>query len=449
MAAINRHKRELIFKLVFYGPGLGGKTTTLKYVHAATKPDHRGNMVSLATDTDRTLYFDYLPVRLLKLGDMTVKLQLYTVPGQVYYAATRKLVLSGADGIVFVADTQAARLDSNHESLDDLNANLAEQGRKLSSVPHAFQWNKRDLPDLVPVDELDRRLNLFGAPSVPTVATTGEGVFTTLERVTRAVIEAYRADLPTATRVEGVPLYLDAEEIGLADAIKGLADAKPARPPSNPRRSPEAAPPTSSRKGEAQPNPSFGTSPPPHPVPAATTAFAQSSAIANAVVHAVPSQTFGHVSASGAAPLAAVPSTVDAPHANAPGVLSRATPAQSQNEGAPTFSLADLWPASDRDAVRRAEQALAAADTSGAVTAAEDLLTRVLAAGSVLLGGQAHPRDPVLLVTLLGLDGARYLGFRGVTRGLRSKRSPTLRDALECYAFALEARRALDRAGRP
>jgi hypothetical protein len=119
------------------------------------------------------------------------------------------------------------------------------------------------------------------------------------------------------------------------------------------------------------------------------------------------------------------------------------------NQGSAAVSLADLWPASDRDAVRRTEQALAAGDPSGAVTAAEDLLTRVLAAGSVLLGGQAQPRDPVLLVTLLGLDGARYLGFRGVTRALRSKRPPTLRDALECYAFALEARRALDRASRP
>ena len=161
MASINRLKRELLFKIVFYGPGLGGKTTTLQYVHASTKPENRGNMVSLATDTDRTLYFDYLPVKLLQLGDVTVKLQLYTVPGQVYYAATRKLVLSGADGIVFVADTQTERLDSNLESLDDLNANLAEQGRKLSAIPHVFQWNKRDLPNVVPLDELDRRFNLF------------------------------------------------------------------------------------------------------------------------------------------------------------------------------------------------------------------------------------------------------------------------------------------------
>ncbi|MGD0525243.1 MAG: GTPase domain-containing protein, partial [Polyangiaceae bacterium] len=196
MPTLNRLKRELLLKIVFYGPGLGGKTTTLHHVHSATKPENRGELVSLATDTDRTLYFDYLPVKLLQVGDVTVKLQLYTVPGQVYYAATRRLVLNGVDGLVFVADTQAARLDANLESLDDLNANLAESGRKLSTIPHVFQYNKRDLPDLVPLDELDRRLNLFGAPSVGTIATRGDGVFDVLERITRLVIEAYRAELP-------------------------------------------------------------------------------------------------------------------------------------------------------------------------------------------------------------------------------------------------------------
>src|SRR5579864_3565994 len=230
MASINRLKRELLFKVVFYGPGLGGKTTTLQHVHSATKPENRGNMLSLATDTDRTLYFDYLPVKLLKIGDVHIKLQLYTVPGQVYYAATRKLVLSGADGIVFVADTQSARLDADLESLDDLNANLAEQGRKLSSLPHVFEWNNRDLPDLVPLDELDRRLNLFGAPSVATVATTGQGVFEVLERITRLVAETYRAELPlSGGRVEGTPLFLDAEDVGLTGAIRDLADSRPAR----------------------------------------------------------------------------------------------------------------------------------------------------------------------------------------------------------------------------
>jgi signal recognition particle receptor subunit beta len=390
MASINRLKRELLFKIVFYGPGLGGKTTTLKYVHSASKPENRGNLVSLATDTDRTLYFDYLPVRLLKLGDVAVKLLLYTVPGQVYYAATRKLVLSGADGIVFVADTQAARIDSDLESLDDLNTNLAEQGSKLSGVPHVFQWNKRDLPDVVALDELDRRLNLFGAPSVATVATTGQGVFDVLDRITHLVVDAYRAELPISGKRDGVPLFLDAEEVGLADAIRDLADSRPAQAPSSARRgpvSPDASPVSaaSSREDPASPGP------------------------ATTLAHA----------------------TTPAPTAAGAG-----------------FSLTDLWPSADRDGARRAEQALAARDPSAAVAASEDLLSRVLAAGSMLLGGQTHPRDPTLIVTLLGVDGTRYLAFRGVARAARARRSPTMREALECYMFAVEARRALDRTTR-
>jgi signal recognition particle receptor subunit beta len=381
MASINRLRRELLFKIVFYGPGLGGKTTTLQHVHAATKPENRGNMVSLATDTDRTLYFDFLPVKLLRVGDVVVKLQLYTVPGQVYYAATRKLVLSGADGIVFVADTQSGRLDSNFESLEDLNANLAEQGRKLSALPHVFQWNKRDLPDLVPLDELDRRLNLFGVPSQPTVATTGKGVFDVLESITRLVVEAYRTELPIAgAKAEGIPLFLDAEEVGLAGAIQDLADSQPVRSPPTARLGVLRTPP---RGASSERN------------------------------------------------------AADAPTSRQMAATSADAPA--------AFSFADLWPAADRETARRAEQLLASGDAAAAITACEDLVSRVLAAGSLLVGGQTPP-DPALVVALLGLDGPRYLAFRAVARGLRSKKPPTLRDALEGYAFAIEARRRLDRA---
>src|SRR5437870_2283746 len=136
MAALNPLTRELVFKIVFYGPGLGGKTTTLQHIHGATRPENRGNLVSLATPTDRTLYFDFLPIRVPKIRTMSVRLQLFTVPGQVYYSATRKLVLTGADGLVFVADSQIARADANQESLEDLNANLADHGRSLSQIPH-------------------------------------------------------------------------------------------------------------------------------------------------------------------------------------------------------------------------------------------------------------------------------------------------------------------------
>jgi signal recognition particle receptor subunit beta len=403
MASINRFKRELLFKLVFCGPGLGGKTTTLRHVHAASKPEHRGNMVSLATDTDRTLYFDYLPVQLLRIGDVGVKLQLYTVPGQVYYSATRKLVLSGADGIVFVADTQSARLDSNLESLDDLNANLAEQGRKLSALPHAFQWNKRDLPDLAPLDELDRRLNLFGAPAVPTVATSGEGVFELLEQITRLVVESYRAELPMAGgKAEGIPLFLDAEEVGLSDAIKELADSQPARSSSTARLGVAASP--------------------------ANAVASPANAIASSRTRARP----------------AVPAASSDPSFSAATPAHSPAPAQAPTDKtAAAFSLAELWPPADHETVRRTEQRLGARDAAGAIGDCEDLLSRVLAAGSVLVGGQSP--DPALVVALLGLDLERYLAFRAAARGVRAKRPATIRDAFECYAFSIEARRRLDR----
>ena len=135
MASVNPLSRELVFKIVYYGPGLGGKTTTLEHIHATAKPEHRGKLVSLATPVDRTLYFDFLPVRLPPIRGMNVRLQLFTVPGQVYFNATRKLVLTGADGIVFVSDSQVARADANLESLENLRENLADQGRELARDP--------------------------------------------------------------------------------------------------------------------------------------------------------------------------------------------------------------------------------------------------------------------------------------------------------------------------
>jgi signal recognition particle receptor subunit beta len=405
MASINRLKRELLFKIVFYGPGLGGKTTTLQHVHAATKPEQRGNMLSLATDTDRTLYFDYLPLKLLQVGDIHVKLQLYTVPGQVYYAATRKLVLSGADGIVFVADTQTERLDANLESLDDLNANLAEQGRKLSDFPHVFQWNKRDLPNVTPLDELDRRFNLFGAPSMGTVATTGEGVFGVIERVTRLVVEAYRAELPASGKPEGIPLFLDADEVGLTDAIKELADSQPVRSASATARLGIVKSPAKSPNSASRSRPSLRTS----------------------------SARAGNHSARTSA-VSSSPPTAPAPQRD---------PAVSKP--APQFSMVELWPASDQESALRVEALAGTGDPVGAIAACEDLLSRVLAAASMLLGTPPHPRDPAVIVALLGLDGGRYLAFRSIARAARAKRPTATRDALECYAFAVEARYTLDR----
>src|SRR5690606_7091880 len=175
---------------------LGGKTTTLQHLHATAKPEHRGRLVSLATPGDRTLYFDFLPILLPKVRGMSVRLQLYTVPGQVYYDATRKLVLKGADGLVFVADSQPSRMDANLESLQNLRDNLREHGLELSKVPHVFQYNKRDLDDVVAIDELERALNAHKAPALPTSAALGDGVYEALETIARLVLDSFEEKAP-------------------------------------------------------------------------------------------------------------------------------------------------------------------------------------------------------------------------------------------------------------
>ena len=191
MAVVNPLAREVVFKVVYYGPGLGGKTSSLQYVHAATRPEHRGKMVSLATPVDRTLYFDYLPIRIPDVRGLGVRLQLFTVPGQVYYNATRKLVLTGSDAVVFVADSQTARFEANLESIDNLRDNLREHGRDLAQMPHVLQYNKRDLPGIVPFEELEHELNRDGAPAFGTVATTGAGIFEALEAVTQRMMREF------------------------------------------------------------------------------------------------------------------------------------------------------------------------------------------------------------------------------------------------------------------
>src|SRR6266516_6506493 len=193
MPVVNPLAREVVFKVVYYGPGLGGKTTSLQHVHATTRPEHRGKMVSLATPVDRTLYFDFLPIRLPMIRGMSVRFQLFTVPGQVYYNATRKLVLTGADGLVFVSDSQSGRTDSNLEAMENLRENLQEHGRTLVDFPHVVQHNKRDLSDILSLEELDRMLNAHKAPSFGTVATRGDGVYDALETITKLIVAAFES----------------------------------------------------------------------------------------------------------------------------------------------------------------------------------------------------------------------------------------------------------------
>jgi signal recognition particle receptor subunit beta len=189
MPLVNYSSREITCKIVYYGPGRGGKTTNLQDVHARIPEAKRGRMVSLATEMDRTLFFDFLPLDLGTISGFQVKFQLYTVPGQVYYDATRKLVLQGADGVVFVADSQARRQEENVESFRNLQSNLLEQGVDPRTLPLCLQYNKRDLPDAVPVEEMDRTLNYRGLRAYPAVATAGTGVFETLRGITELVLE--------------------------------------------------------------------------------------------------------------------------------------------------------------------------------------------------------------------------------------------------------------------
>jgi small GTP-binding protein len=190
MSLVNFTTREITCKIVYYGPGRSGKTTNLQYIYGRVPEDRRGRMVSLATQTDRTLFFDFLPLELGSISGFTTRFQLYTVPGQVYYNATRKLVLQGADGVVFVADSQARQLDENVESLQNLQANLLEQGVDVRDVPTVLQYNKQDLPsDLILVpDELDEQLNFRDVPSFAAAAVTGKGVFETLRGISERVL---------------------------------------------------------------------------------------------------------------------------------------------------------------------------------------------------------------------------------------------------------------------
>jgi signal recognition particle receptor subunit beta len=188
MVLFNYATKEITAKIVYYGPGLCGKTTNLQFVYDSLPSNNKSKMLSLATKTDRTLFFDFLPLDLGKIRGMRTKLQLYTVPGQVYYNSTRQLVLKGADGIVFVADSQDFALDANQESLQNLEDNLKRQGIRIREIPVVMQWNKRDLPNALPVAELNKEVNKLGGPHFESVATTGIGVEETLKGITQLVL---------------------------------------------------------------------------------------------------------------------------------------------------------------------------------------------------------------------------------------------------------------------
>lgn len=188
MSFINYSTKEINCKIVYYGPGLCGKTTNLQYIYQKTDPKMRGKMISLATEVERTLFFDFMPLKLGTIKGFKLRFHLYTVPGQIFYDASRKLILKGADGVVFVADSQVDRMDANLDSFDNLRDNLQEHGYDLDTIPLVLQYNKRDLPNIVPVPELEKALNYRNVPSFEAVAIKGIGVFDTLKAIVKEII---------------------------------------------------------------------------------------------------------------------------------------------------------------------------------------------------------------------------------------------------------------------
>ena len=244
MVLFNYATKEITAKIVYYGPGLCGKTTNLQFIYDSLPSNNRSKMLSLATKTDRTLFFDFLPLELGKIRGMRTKLQLYTVPGQVYYNSTRQLVLKGADGIVFVADSQDVALDANQESLQNLEDNLKRQGIRIREIPVVIQYNKRDLPNAMPVAEIERGLNKLNAPHYESVATTGIGVEATLKGITALVIAHLvrkyglegsepldrEIQILNATVGEATPAESVWEEADTDDTVRSAPPADPASP---------------------------------------------------------------------------------------------------------------------------------------------------------------------------------------------------------------------------
>ncbi|NLN62396.1 MAG: GTPase domain-containing protein [Myxococcales bacterium] len=241
MSSVNLHRNEIGIKVVYYGPGLGGKTSALQYMHAVLKPENRGRLISLATGIDRTLYFDFLPIQLPRIRNFSIRMSLYTVPGQVHYNATRKLVLQGADGVIFVADSQASRHEANVESIENLYANLREHGVDPTAIPLVLQYNKRDIPDVLPVSELNRDLNPRDVPWFETSAVTGQGIFDALKTITKLVLTdlkrqgIYRDPAPPNAEsdaaywgVNGDALPWDGEDGDLSGAPQALAEHREA-----------------------------------------------------------------------------------------------------------------------------------------------------------------------------------------------------------------------------
>lgn len=311
MVVLNYSGEEINAKIVYYGPGLSGKTTNLEYIHEKMPVRSKGKLVSMKTRTDRTLFFDFLPLELGEINGYRSRFLLYTVPGQVYYNATRKLVLKGVDAVVFVADSSRAKLAENIESLRNLEDNLNEHELSLDHVPWVIQYNKRDIPDAMPVTELHENLNLLGVPAFEAVATKGRGVYETFQGVAGLLFESLRrklergevetaaaADMQPQGDVDGVA---DAVDTALREVAPGkIATTQAERPPA-PQPRPDAAAPARETQKEHRAQ-SAGS-------PADASHVGQPPASAPEIDHAVPAPVGAHVGPPDAEPASAQPAT--------------------------------------------------------------------------------------------------------------------------------------------
>ena len=250
MALLNYLRKEIDAKIVYYGPGLCGKTTNIQFIHQNLQPDQRGNILSLATDQDVTLFFDFLPIELEDVLGFKIRFHLFTVPGQVYYGATRRAVLMGADGVIFVADSQSERMEDNLLSIRELEDNLRQYGKKLGTTPFIIQYNKRDLLNILPAEELNKKINPLAVPYFESVAIEGKGVFESLTMICRMVLEVIKDG---AEARESGTIAFTPSEVKVTDALR--VERNISRPES-PRVNPEVpAPRPISSPGKEPPRP--------------------------------------------------------------------------------------------------------------------------------------------------------------------------------------------------
>jgi signal recognition particle receptor subunit beta len=350
VSLINPLAREISAKIVYYGAGLSGKTTSLKYVHEAVRPERRGQLLTLATEGDRTIFFDFLPLYVKQVQGMGVRFQLYTVPGQVFYEATRRLVLNGADGVVFVADSQRQARDSNLQSFENLREHLADMGIDIEKFPLVIQYNKRDLPDILSIEQLRADVNPLGAPEFETNAATGVGILEALKEISGLVIRSLWNELPkNAGQVSPDGEYIPSD---------GLETSSP--------RSPDTS------------------------IVAELQRLAEIQRLAETSEHVI------------AQPVADIETEADVQIAHPPTALP--PPIASPEVG---LSFTPLWEGADALTVGEIEDAIQKGANKRAIQRAANALARLLES----LPGTLASESPMAKAALLGLDGREYLRF--------------------------------------